>query len=199
MNGAAFVANVEGFPVVAFALTVVARDIDVGQEMHLHLDQSVALTGFAAPTPNVERKAPDLIATGARLGCAGEEFPDRGKKTGIGGRVGSGCAPDWALVDVNNFVELVQARDALMRRRLLTSAMKVPRHGGIKRVVDKGRFAGAGNAGHTGQQPHRNGDIKPIQVVAGCPFDHKLSLRIGLGALLRHIDPLGFAKVLAGY
>ena len=151
MNRVAFVANVEGFPVVAFALTVVARDIDVGQEMHLHLDQSVALTGFAAPTPHVERKAPDLIATGARLGCAGKEFPDRGEKTGIGGRVGSGCAPDGALVDVNNFVKLVQARDALMRRRLLPSTMKMPSHRGIKRVVDKGRFARAGNAGHTGQ------------------------------------------------
>ena len=198
MNGAAFVANVEGLPVVASALTGVAGDVDVGQEVHFHLDQSIALTGFTAPTAHVERKAPDLIAAGAGLRCSGEEFPDWSKKAGIGRWVGSGGASDRALIDIDNFVKLVQSSDTLVSCRWLTPPMKVARHGGIKRVVDERGFSGARNAGDTGQKSYRNGDIKVVKVVARRPCNHELSIGIVLGALIGHIDPLGPAKVLAG-
>src|SRR5690606_31001244 len=51
--------------VVALALAGVAGDIDVGQEVHLDLDDAVALTGLAAAALDVEREAAGLVA--ARL------------------------------------------------------------------------------------------------------------------------------------
>ena len=58
--------HVERFAVVALALADVALDIDVGQEVHLDLDDAVALAGFAASALDVEREAPRPVA--ARLG-----------------------------------------------------------------------------------------------------------------------------------
>jgi hypothetical protein len=37
-------------------------DIDVGQKVHLDLDDAVALTGLAAPALDVEREAAGQIA-----------------------------------------------------------------------------------------------------------------------------------------
>jgi hypothetical protein len=48
----------ESFAVVALALADVAGDVDVGQEVHLDLDDAVALAGLAAAALDVEREAP---------------------------------------------------------------------------------------------------------------------------------------------
>jgi hypothetical protein len=45
------------FAVVALALADVAGDVDVRQEVHLDLDDAVALAGLAAPALDVEREA----------------------------------------------------------------------------------------------------------------------------------------------
>src|SRR5215510_14211389 len=56
----------EGLAVVAPALADVALDIDVGQKVHLDLDDAVALACLATPALDVEREAARQIA--ARLG-----------------------------------------------------------------------------------------------------------------------------------
>jgi hypothetical protein len=48
--------HVERFAVVALALADVAGDVDVGQEVHLDLDDAVALARLAAPALDVERE-----------------------------------------------------------------------------------------------------------------------------------------------
>ena len=50
----ALVADLQRLAVVALAVADVAGDVDVGQKMHLDLDQAVALAGFAAPALDVE-------------------------------------------------------------------------------------------------------------------------------------------------
>ena len=52
--------DLEGFAVVAPALADIALDVDVGQEMHLDLDQAVALAGFAAPALTLNENRPGL-------------------------------------------------------------------------------------------------------------------------------------------
>src|SRR5690606_2009195 len=52
--------NFKGFPVIALALADLAFDIDVGQEVHLDLDDAVALAGFTAAALDVEGKAARL-------------------------------------------------------------------------------------------------------------------------------------------
>ena len=48
------VADVEGLAVITLALAQVAGHVDIRQEMHLHLDEPVTLTGLAAPAAYVE-------------------------------------------------------------------------------------------------------------------------------------------------
>ena len=108
------VAHVQGLPVVALALALIAGDVDVGQEVHLHLDDAVALAGLAAPALDVEAEAPRLVAPGPRLLGLGEQFAYRGEQSGVGGRIGARRAADRALVDIDHLVQMRQALDACM-------------------------------------------------------------------------------------
>jgi hypothetical protein len=48
VDGLALVADLQRLAVVALAVADVAGHVDVRQEVHLHLDQAVALAGLAA-------------------------------------------------------------------------------------------------------------------------------------------------------
>src|SRR3954447_23430865 len=54
-------ADVERLAVVALAVALLARDVDVGEEVHLDLDLPVAAADLAAPALDVEREAPGLV------------------------------------------------------------------------------------------------------------------------------------------
>ena len=103
--------------VVALALADVAGDVDVGQEVHLDLDDAVALAGLAAAALDVEGEAAGLVA--ARLGFrqAGEPFADRREGAGIGRGVGARRAADRRLVDVDDLVDVLEPLDAVVRGR----------------------------------------------------------------------------------
>src|SRR3546814_8363033 len=61
----------------------------IGQEVHLDLDQPVALAHFAAPALDVEAEAPRFVAARAAFGQAGEPVTDLGEGAGVGGGVGT--------------------------------------------------------------------------------------------------------------
>src|SRR3712207_7712057 len=60
------VGDFERLTVVALAVAHVARHVHVRQEVHLDLDDAVALAVVAAPAADVERKPPRLVAALAR-------------------------------------------------------------------------------------------------------------------------------------
>ena len=62
--------HLQRLAVVALALADVAGDVDVRQEMHLDLDQAVALAGLAAAALDVEGEAAGLVAACLGLGQA---------------------------------------------------------------------------------------------------------------------------------
>src|SRR5260221_1546168 len=62
----AFEQDFQGLSVIAVALPDVAGDIDIGQEVHLDLDQAIALAGLAAAALDVEIEPTRSIAP--RLG-----------------------------------------------------------------------------------------------------------------------------------
>ena len=64
-------AHFERLAVVALAVALLARDVDVREEVHLDLDLAVALADLAAAALDVEGEAPRLVAARARLrACA---------------------------------------------------------------------------------------------------------------------------------
>src|SRR5439155_3642508 len=62
-NRKTFELDLERFAVVALALTHFARHVYVRQELHLDLQDAVALACLAAATLDVEREPPWLIPT----------------------------------------------------------------------------------------------------------------------------------------
>src|SRR4029078_9290829 len=60
-------ADFERLAVVALALADIAGHVDIGQEVHLDLDEAVTLAGLAASTLDVEAEAPRVVTTRARL------------------------------------------------------------------------------------------------------------------------------------
>src|SRR5205807_6820048 len=64
---AALESHVERVAVVALAVALLARDVDVRQEVHLDLDLTVAAADLAAAALDVEREASRLVPAGAGL------------------------------------------------------------------------------------------------------------------------------------
>ena len=67
VNTLALVHDLKGFAIVTLAFTLVAGDINVGEKMHLHLDQPVTLAGFTASAFDIKAKTSRFIASRARL------------------------------------------------------------------------------------------------------------------------------------
>ena len=177
-DGLALELDLKRLAVVALALALVAGDVDVGQEMHLDLDQPVALAGLAAPTLDVERETPGLVAARPRLGQLGKPLADGREGPGVGRGIGARRAPDRALVDVDDLVEIFDALDALMLRRMLARARELAGDTLVERLDQQGRLAAAGDAGDAGEGRQRNLAGHVLQVVALGADDGDLA-RIG--------------------
>src|SRR3546814_14906315 len=78
-------------------MTRLARHIDVGQEVHLDLDKSVAGAGFTPPALDVEAEAPWLIAARLAFEQPREPVADDCEGAGVGRGVGSRGAAERGL------------------------------------------------------------------------------------------------------
>ena len=174
----AFVLHLQRFAVVAFAVADFARHIHVGQKVHFHFDHAVALAGFAAAAFDVEREAADAVAAFARERHAGEQVADGGEQAGVGGGVGARGAADWGLVDVDHFVEVVEAADVVVGRGFFVGAVKLAGSDFGERVVNQGGFAAAGYAGDAGDEPQRQFEGDVFKVVAARAFEHQHALGV---------------------
>ncbi len=198
VDGLALVVHLERLAVVALAVAYIAGHVDVGQEMHLHLDHAVALARLAAPALHVEGEAPRAVAARARFGHAREQVADRREESRVGGRVGARRAADRALVDVDHLVEEVEPLDGVVVGGLGGGAVQMMRDGVIERVVDERRFPRAGESGDADEQPHRDLDRDVFQVIAARPGDAQLLRGIGAPPPRGHRDRLAPGKILPG-
>src|SRR3569833_2187730 len=181
-------AHLERLTVVALAFAHVARNVDVGQEVHLDLHEPVALTGLAATTLHVERKASRPVATDLRLRQLGEQLADRREEAGVRRRVRARCAADRRLVDVDDLVDVLEAGDALVRSRNHSRAIKVPRERPMQNVFDERRLARSRHSRDRDEQAERNVDVEIAQVVLARALDANHAVRLGGTTLRRHRD-----------
>src|SRR3954469_19730800 len=110
-------ADVERLAVVALAVALLARHVDVREEVHLDLDLAVAAADLAAAALDVEREAPRLVAARPRLLGLREQLADRVEQARVRGRVRPRRAPDGRLVDLDDLVERVEAEHRSVRAR----------------------------------------------------------------------------------
>ena len=151
--------------VVAPAPALLALDVDVGQEVHLDLDEAVALAGLAAPALDVEGEAPGLVAARLGLRQPGVPFADRAEGAGVGGRVGARRAADGRLVDVHDLVEEFEPVDIVVGARLDAGCEHATRRRAVEGIDDERGLAAAGDAGDTGEGAEPEGDVDGREVV----------------------------------
>src|SRR5437764_14188514 len=161
----ALVVDLQRLAVIALALAHLTGDVDVGQEMHLDLLDTGTLAGFTAAALDVEGEPAGLVAANARLGHVGKELADGSKQAGIGGGVGARRAADRRLVDVDDLIQVVQARDGVVLAGPLARAEEVLRHAFVEDVADQGALARAGDARDADEGPQRKRDVDVLEVV----------------------------------
>src|SRR5579883_1812018 len=195
-NTFALVVDFQRLAVVTFALTDLARDVDIRQEVHLDFDDAFALTGFAAPALDIERETARQVAAYARLRHLGEEFANAREGIRIGSRIRARRAPDWRLVDINHLVQMLHALDAVMQARLLVSAGESVRQLAIENIRDQRTLAGAGDTGDDDELAQWNLDIDVFQVVLARALDEQ-RIAVACAPLLWNGNMLAPRQVIA--
>ena len=165
IDALALIAHLQGLPVIPAALTHLAGHIDVGQKVHLDLDEAVAGAGLAPAAPGVEGEAARAIAPAFGVGGGGEQVPDVVEQPGIGGGVGAGGAADGALVDVDDLVQILLPLDAVVLARADLHPVQVGPQLLIQDLVDQGGLAAARHAGDAGEGAQGDGHVHVAQVV----------------------------------
>src|SRR6185437_9103267 len=108
----------QGLLVIAPSVTHFTLHVHIGHEIHFDAALSVALAGFAASAGYVEAEPPRLVAAFARLRQHGKQIADRRKDLRVGCGIRTWRAPDWRLVDADDFVDVFGAREFVMCTRL---------------------------------------------------------------------------------
>src|SRR5690606_13232898 len=175
--------------VVALALADVAGDVDVGQEVHLDLDDAVALARLAAAALDVEAEPAGAVAAGLGLRQARVPIADRAEGAGVGGRVRARGAADRALVDVDDLVEQFQPLDAVEGGGGVRGVVQPARRRLVQGFDGEGGLAAARHAGDAGEQAAGDfaGDV--LQIVAARAGDAQHLLAVDRpSALGRQFD-----------
>src|SRR5262249_6099120 len=76
INVFAFVEDLEDAALVSCSLTLLAHEFDIGQELHLNGDGSIALADLASAARDVERETSRVVSPGLRLACCSKNVPD---------------------------------------------------------------------------------------------------------------------------
>ena len=85
--------------------------------MHFHLYQAVSLACLAAPALDIETEPAGLVPPRLSFRKPGEKVPDLCKNAGIGRGIGPGRPADRALVNIDNFIDILSPPDLFMLSR----------------------------------------------------------------------------------
>src|SRR6187402_1095428 len=135
-NGVTVELYAERLLVVTPSIADFAEDVDIRKEVHLYAALAVTLAGFATSALDVEAEASGLVPTLPAVWKHGEEIADGGKDASISGRVGTWCATDRGLMDLDDLVELLCSENRAMQARLFLAPVEKLCQRAVKNVVD---------------------------------------------------------------
>src|ERR1039458_2776151 len=169
----AFVIDLQRLAVVAAPIAGLARHVHRRQEVHLDLDQAVALAFLAATAFDVEAEAPRAVAANLGRGQAREEVPDMVEHAGIGRWVAARGAANGRLINDDHLVEILEALEGTVQARALFGAEELPHQCPAQYVVHERALAGAADAGDAGERAERNAGVDVLKVVLARAEDLK--------------------------
>src|SRR3989442_37839 len=173
-----FITHLERFAIVPSALTDLARHVHVWQEVHLHLHEPIALTGFATAALHVERDPYRPVPPQLRFGEIGNQLADRCEEARIGRRIGPRRAADRALIDVDHLVDEVQPFQSIMRAGHDFGAVEMARERLIEDIGNECRFPGPRYSCDRDEQAQRELDGQVLQVMVTRAHHAEHSIRI---------------------
>ena len=100
-----------------------AGEVHVGEKLHLDPYDAFALARFAASSRDVEGKVTGRVASRPRVLGGREDLAHRVKRLEIRDRIGARRAPDRGLVNIDDFVEMLQSLQLVMRGRVFECAI----------------------------------------------------------------------------
>src|SRR3712207_2642915 len=95
-------------------MTNITWNVDIWQKMHLNLDNTISRAGLTAPTFYIKGEAPFFVATNLGFISLGKKLSNIIKNTSIGGRIRARCPPNWALININQTLQMFNASDRPM-------------------------------------------------------------------------------------
>ena len=142
----------------ALAVAVRAAQVDVAEELHLHMLEARAAAGGAAAVAGVEAEHAGGVAALARDRRLGKELADLVPGTDIAGRVGARGLADRALVDEDRVAQPVGAEQPVVLARRFGGLAEMPRQRRVQHVLHQRALARAGHARHHHQALQRQRD-----------------------------------------
>ena len=161
-------------------VAVGAAQVDVAQELHLHMLETASAAGGAAPGSRVEAEGARGVAALHRQGLGGEELANGVEGADVAGRVGAGGAADGRLVDQHHLGDLLVPQDGAVAAGWVGRGSLELAQGVVADLLRQGRLARAAHPGDDGQPTQGNGHVNPLEVVFGGPQDFEKSFG-GLG------------------
>ena len=129
------------------------------------------MAGLTAPTLDIERKSPRLVAACAGVGKPRKYLTQVRKNAGVGCRVRARRAPDRRLVDADHFVDLIEAFNAFARSDEAAGTVQLVSGRSEQCVDNQTALARAAHPCHSRQHSQRQRDRDVFEVVSA-RFDH---------------------------
>ena len=194
----ALVVHLEGIAVVALSSAHLARDVHVGEEVHLDLDGPVTRAVLAAAPLDVEAETARLVSACLGFHRLGEQAAHSVEDTRVRCRVRARRPPDRRLVDVNDLVKLLEPGHTLVLAWHLASTVELVGEHLVEDVVHQARLARPAHSrhGHEGPQGELHGDV--AQVVGFGALNHDLSVLIDRPPGARYLDRTAARDVVTG-
>ena len=123
----AAVCHLQGLAVIAHAAAHLARHINIGQEVHLDFDLAITFARLAAATAHIEAEAARRIAARLRLLRARKQRANVIPQADIRRRIRTRRATDGALVDIDNLIKRLVARELAVFARAMARVIDAVR------------------------------------------------------------------------
>ena len=159
--------DLQGFVAIAASVAVGTAQVDVGQELHLDVFETVAAAGRAAAGAGVEAEGPGRVLAFPRGVERGESLADHVEGADVAGRIRACRAADRRLVDHHDRADQLGAFErGEGPRRFAGFALGLAQRR-VQHVLNQRGFPGARYAGDAHQPLQRNLHVDMPQVVLG--------------------------------
>jgi hypothetical protein len=169
LHRAAHDLHVQHLGPVAAAIAVGAAQVDVGQELHLHMLEARTAAARATAVTGIEAEGAGAVATLARQRRVGEEPAQFVEGADVAGRVAARGLADRALVDEHRVGQPLRAEQRLVRARGLGGLAEAARQRREQHVLHQRALARAADPGDDDQTLQRQLDVDALEVVRGPP------------------------------